>query len=155
MACWVAELIPHTELAPPGRGGRWEPISLGHEAGLLSGANPARQKPAACAARALGTQHVLPCLPGSPRVPDLCRSTFSPRFHAFLPSLLFFFFFFPLVLSVHCLASFFFYFFPIAHRPSRYPSKLQYLGPPWLCVFKMGFYPPRARDRAPHHPAGT
>lgn len=53
-------------------------------------------------------------LPSSPRAPDLCRSTFSPPFHASFssPSFFFFFFFLPsLVLPVHCLALFFFFFF--------------------------------------------
>lgn len=95
----------------------------------------------------LKRQHVLFCLPGpaslhssrrfSPRAPDLCCSTFSPRFHAFFspPS-----FFFPLVLPVHCLSPLFFFFF----SPCCSPAFLIFpiFGAPCFCLPLVDCYPP-------------
>lgn len=78
----------------------------------------------------LKRQHVLFCLPGpasllssrrfSPRAPDLCCSTFSPRFHAFFspPS-----FFFPLCCLCIAFLLFFFFFFPLLFTSfSHFPN---------------------------------
>lgn len=103
--CWLAEPKPHTELAPGGAG-----------APFLWGTRPVASRCSPCRA---GTVRVrclcawnaarAAVLPGSPRAPDLCRSTFSPPFHASFSSPSFFFFLFSLVLPVHCLAPFFFF----------------------------------------------
>lgn len=110
MACWVAELIAHTELAPPGGGEGGTPFPWGTRPVWFPVRTlPGRSRPRALPARLERST----CCRASPAPPArliyaaphflLVSMPLSP-----LPP---FFFFFPLVLSVHCLASFFFFYF--------------------------------------------
>jgi len=139
---------PHRISTPVGG---WEPLSLGHDAGLLPGANPSRQEPAACAARTLGTQHVLPCLPSSAPPARLIYA--APHFLLVsmpLSPLPPFFFFIPLVLPVHCLAPFF---FPLllAGLPVI-PESCDFLGLPASVHSKWAFIPPEEGTVVPITP---